>query len=532
MATGNPLLLTWRGIDKTFRMYEFSNVSGFVQIATGSSGSYTGVGSATEREGLPPFFSFMDDSKSVIVISNMDYGSSIYRAVRRLHDPDTMNQKSNTLLVSVGEGSAGNNTVFRDAVDISDITNYCLSPASDLSGTVINACAIYDEVNLVATETVVSNNGGVVDSLKIHPKDEFLYVCATPTLPSRLIPRKYIELVQTGYPNDVKPVFIDNSTLDNARQTITLREVVGDIVEARWSKSGKYLYLFGRTGMLYAYEIIQNPANYDEYSAKLHYAQELTTDTIVTTSLRKDTHLALSQYNTAGDSYSTVVYRIVGPNLIPIITISGFGKCLDWSADGSMLIDAGTKRLFTFNESTEVLTENSIWMTNIAAAIEYQAISTHAESVVYVGHVYTEAAKLVAEQSSSINLSSLKIMLLDKFAKFNPNILNINQLSTNGSSSTLSNGGAEVYSEASAWPQGGIAVNNASYAVNGNGEVSLIADNFERIVLDDITFQHAVIYDSVTNMPIIWYEFMQEVTVDAFKKMIFNLEQYGIVSFK
>lgn len=527
MATGNPLLLTWRAIDKTFRMYEFSNVSGFVQIATGSSSAYTGSGSIPELDAFPPFFSFIDDSKSVLVISNMDYGTDGYRAVRRLHDPDTMTQKSNTLRV-FGDSSESN-VVWRHSVDVSEQSNYCVSPSSDIAGSVINACAVYGETNIKATETVVSVVSGQYDAVKIHPKDEFLFLSATPSLVAQIIPRHTTILVDVSVNDEYRPNFtISNG--NSGRPVVKLREVVGDIVEARWSKSGKYLFLISKTGILYAYELIQNVADYTDYSVKLLHASEITTDAIVATASRKDTHLAVSFYNTTGDSYSTNVYRITGGNLILIATLAGFGKCLDWSADGSMLVDAGTKKLYTFNESTEVLTENSIWMTNIAAAIDQQCISTHAESVVYVGHVYNEAAKLIAEQSASINLSSLKLMLWDKQAKFNPNVLDIADIPTQGS--IANHGGSEVFSLESGWPQGGIPVNNASYSVNANGETALIADNFQRIVLTDVTFQHAIIYDSITGMPIVWYEFMQEVTVNAFKRMIFNLEQFGIARFK
>lgn len=532
VAIGQPLLLTWRAADRAFRMYEFSTVNGFVQIATGNSGSYTGVGTATERtdEIFHPSFSFIDDSKSVLVISNMALFASVFRAVRRLHNPDTFAQKSNTLIADPGGGVNGNNAVYRNAFEVSRISNFCVSPATDVTGDVINACAVHGETNLKTMANVITNQNGSVDCLAFHPFDEFLFVCATPIMLPTIIPRRKVELIDGTSPGEYYPVMYD-STVDNDRTNITLREVVGDIVKAKWSASGKYLYLVGETGLLYVYEISQNPSDYTQVSAKLLSVNEITNDKIVNIDIRKDSHISISTYNVTGDTYTTFIYKIVGPVLIKSHTITEFGKCLNWVADGSMLVDAGTKRLFTFNESTETFAENSIWMTNVSAATDYQAVSTHAGSAVYVGHVYTEAAKLIAEQSSSINLGALKLMLFDKHAKFNPNIASIADIPTNGVSS-VSNGGQEVYSIESGWLQGGISVNNAAYGLNANGESALIADNFERIVLANVTFQHAVIYDSITNKPIVWYEFMQEITVAAFKKMIFNLEQYGITSFK
>ena len=213
-----------------------------------------------------------------------------------------------------------------------------------------------------------------------------------------------------------------------------------------------------------------------------------------------------------------------GSNMELIQTIANFGRLMVWSADGNWLLDAYSKRLFIFDALAETFTENSAWMTNLVAGVDMVAISSHAIDPVYTGYVYNEAAKRVHEQTG-ITLSDLRVMLVNTEAKFNPHLTSIDDIFTNS-------GGAEVYNVFGNWPQGGISLTGVAYGNKANGDSALLADDVDRLLIEEISFKGMVIYDNTTRLPIAWYDFLGGATISQFKRLTLSLSTDGIVSYR
>ena len=517
MATGQPRILTWRSADRALRLYEYTPTSGFVQIATGNSA--VGAG-GTEVTSVPPFFAFVDDSKSIFINTNIDrgevQGSDRYKARRRLIAHDLITVLSALPIVNNGQSSF----VYRENVAVSKFSPMILTPDLDQAGDSLEGAVYYGDDLLAAAGGLpqVFSAAPNATCLSMHPYDEFVYLCKNSK--SYIVPR-------TGYTwvNGVKtPTFTpDPANDDNDRIPIILPEVIGIVKAASWSPDGKYLFVGTTTGVLYAYEVVALAAAPFTYSFKLLYREEYPNQIANIKVSLNGRFIAASNYNPTTGAYTTVIYRLSGPIMVPHTTVNAFGKLMNWSRDSKMLIDCGQKKMFVFNEDTDVFDDRSSLMTNIVAGAEFQAVSTHSTSTVYIAHVFSKAARLIAANAGGIDLTNLKIRLYDKEAKFISNLENINNMPPYG--------GSEVYGEGG-WPQGGVKLENVAYGENNAGEFTLEAENLERILLTGLTFRTAMIYDATNATPLVWYDFLTDISVQMFKMLRFDLSEFGIVSFK
>ncbi len=77
--------------------------------------------------------------------------------------------------------------------------------------------------------------------------------------------------------------------------------------------------------------------------------------------------------------YQTKIYRRLGSFYQEIQTVNGFGQLIDFSADGTMILDCGSKKALKRNGLTGVFEANDAIVANVATGVVRQALSDHVQ---------------------------------------------------------------------------------------------------------------------------------------------------------
>jgi WD40 repeat protein len=213
---------------------------------------------------------------------------------------------------------------------------------------------------------------------------------------------------------------------------------------------------------------------------------------------------------------NTVTYRRSGSFYIQFNVLPGMGSLLDFSADGSLLIDAQKRKCFRFDGA---FTELTGAMTNIVTGGAAQATSTHAVNPLAFGQLYNGVvAKIVDEQ---IDYSNVKLALLSEFASFDP------------THSTLAEvNGAGVYSVSTGmYPVDGELITGITPTDEG-AIYAIKADAITRTIIDtNLEFKYAVAYDATNDTPLAWFDYVQNRTIPKNTEVTFTFRDGNLITF-
>ncbi len=474
-----PLLAAWKA--STLYLYEFVSGVGFKLLNS------TALASAA----LPPEMQFLKDQVTL--------------ATLRKDDSLILNTRS-FVLSNVYFTLIKNIQVCK--MNVSKVSDFILMHKGQ-SDITTNGVIIDSDGDLVSTINSAGLQVPAMKSATLHPNDEYYLACDAYN-------NSYILPKVADY--DGRPLFnaydvawtgVGTKLNDRVRQVIA-GLTSGNITACVWSNDGKYAYLVCTDGNIYTYEVANETSTTFEFN-KL-YATPFS-NTPVTIRVRPDDkHVAISVIN-GSSQYITYIYKRVGYILTLQQTITDFGRQFDWSADGSMLVDATSKRLFIYDPVEETYEENFTYMTDVVADLTVQCMNNFSMNEIPQAYVFNVGKSLLADRSG-IDLANLKLMLLDADATFDATETTILDISAAN----------EVSS--SDWPVGGKTLANVSYSTV-NGKAALIADDLISEVINSLTFKSAVLYDATSGNPLIWYPSVNK-TTEKDTKIVFEFSS-GIV---
>lgn len=185
--------------------------------------------------------------------------------------------------------------------------------------------------------------------------------------------------------------------------------------------------------------------------------------------------------------YTTYLFGKYGDYIMPLEkTFTNFGNNISFTGDGNRIVDGTTKKMLNFNGSTWVSMDSA--MSNIVAGAATQTLSDHVQNQITFSRFYDGAINSL----TSGNPLDLRLYLLNDSATFVKSQTNISDLN----SSIITNG---------MWPPSGVGI-----SIDRSGDSTryyIDADNVSQPVVEtSITARYAVIYDSLTNKPMIFYD--------------------------
>lgn len=220
---------------------------------------------------------------------------------------------------------------------------------------------------------------------------------------------------------------------------------------------------------------------------------------------------------TDGSDYETIIYRRLGSFYQAIQTLPDIGGLLDFTADGTILVDCGLKKAYQRNPLTGQYDSADSIVASVAPGIVYQAMSLHAPVIVSTVDYYQAGLDLVTNTPSGIVPSDLKITLATSAAPaYDPD------------HATLADvlGAAEVTS--GGWPAGGIPLVNPS-RVSDNLSVDYLSDDLEKIIIgSSITFRYVILHQD--NIPILRHDLNQNMSVAQNDKLVLDVPDLGILN--
>jgi hypothetical protein len=225
--------------------------------------------------------------------------------------------------------------------------------------------------------------------------------------------------------------------------------------------------------------------------------------------------IAVSYMN--GSAYETRIYQRMGAALKLIKTITDFGKTLDWTADGTYLIDAGSKKAVKYVGSNAFDALDSL-VANLPANVVTSRISPHSAVAANTVALYDVGLPLIV--GKGFDTANTKVALMDSTAAFN---------SADTSASAILSG-KQV--SGNNWPVGGVALQNIVYAGTGVGTMVMKADKVRRTLAGgSITFKNLLVYDATSNKPLIFIAMAAPVFVDDGATLGVDFSTPGLVLF-
>lgn len=217
-----------------------------------------------------------------------------------------------------------------------------------------------------------------------------------------------------------------------------------------------------------------------------------------------------------GGVYITKIYRRLGSFYQEVQSVNSFGQLLDFSADGTLIIDCLGKKALKRNALTGSFEENNAAMVNVASGIVGQAMSDHVPVLFPIADFYQTALDLTV--GGALDLSKFKITLAKADAPgYDPE------------ASTLADvlGDSEV--TAGYWPAGGMPLVNPAI-VSENLSADIVSDAIERIIIETgIEFRYAILHHDGT--PILRHDYQQTVAVARDDKLVIEVPLSGVLSY-
>lgn len=211
-----------------------------------------------------------------------------------------------------------------------------------------------------------------------------------------------------------------------------------------------------------------------------------------------------------GSGYVTRLFDRKGDYFAVDQDLSGIGKLLSFSGDSALLVDAALKKAWTLTDSA-VTDVSATAMVNIPDFIAAQAMSEGRSSA--IGEPYVYDAAIAGAANNSINWNSLKLTLLTSAASFDR---------TDPDMDSVTNLGAWEVTTGD-WPAGGILLENVTRTAGAGGIFDVTADEIRHLVLFSAIFaRYGVIYDSVTDIPLVNIDFVSERDIATGREAVFT----------
>lgn len=474
MATGNPLLAVLFE-DGYVRTYEWVPISSeFVQIA-----ARDGYVQAPENTMFKPQIHWGLDSSQVIVTRNLpdSFGQLLEFASLT---PD---------LVPIFEGS------------------YSQGVGGYQTDSVVVSCPVEDVFYMV------NNEGWIASVLRVAPT----YIALTHSVPSdfespttgrRMLsaaatPDASILVYGTSRPKDTVYWVSDPKDPENPDDYPTFlmedSQNVGTFINADislFSKNGKFLLIADKTGIA---EIYVNSG------AELTIFQTvpLPVGELVSAAFSGDNrHMAISSLD--GGVYTTRVYSRQGAYYKQEQDIVGVGQLLDFTQDGSMLIDARGKKAYLLDQSTfDSWTEIAGALSSVNSNGLSQAVSTHTLQPVSMGYLYDHAINRF--KNDLVDLNNLRLTLLTSNATFVHSHTTFEQ-TTNSWADAVSAGG---------YPAEGMPITYVNQEDQATRYVYHVEAVIRDIVDEPMTARYAVIHEGTGELgaPLIFIDLGAERTI-------------------
>ncbi|MEQ8308014.1 MAG: hypothetical protein RIA09_15765 [Hoeflea sp.] len=481
MAIGNPRLAVWYTTGD-LRLYEFSE-GAFVQIAIGG-GLFVGA-SANSTGFLSKIdIAFPWDSEYISV------HTPISDAVSRVY-------------------TFSSGLIFIDQQDVGALT-----------GTRGRGLATYDYLNNVSifrpdNGTVVSNQARVLDTgyfadtspngfiggssvymrcLEVSPDAKYV-------IEGRIFPNQAIYHRRTAM-NNGHPVFNDPQLLDTDK----------NVTVAAWSIDGRFAVIGdGINGGVEIHEV-----DTDNNELKFSHDLAVSVDGVpVAAAFSPDQRMLAVGFDNLG-TLKTITYRRSGAFYIQYQILDGIGSLLDFSADGSLLIDGQKRKCYRFDGD---FTELSSAMDNVAAGGAVQATSTHAVNPLAFGSLYNGVIGKIVDET--IDYSNIRLALLSEFASFDPDHESLSEV----------NGGGTFSVSSGEYPVNGELLTGVT-AVDEDQVFTVKADAITRTIVDtNLVFKFAVAYDATNDQPLAWFDYTQVRTIPKNTELTLTFRDGNLITF-
>lgn len=462
MLQGNPRLAVWTVGDNTLRIFELAtDESAFVQVG---SGALTHVLAALEL----PFLGFTKEGDRVLATRQNTAVSGQSKMTAYSLDAIA------TADVSFGAISNGNFKSF-------------LSEINNILGTICITGTASSGNSWKSFNADVFTNQGSGPWFSDAPcvgmtADENFLLGAAPVLG---FCRMYRANAKT-LPTDI-PVFGTFGSMAD----MTIVPLAVD-----FTPNSVYMVVGGAGGVIECWSL-----DFTTYATQEHVFTEAGVGDVVHVACRFDSRYVAVSFNNAG-TYTTCIYKRQGGMLQKTNTLAGFGKLLEWSADGRFLIDGGLKKAYKRN-SDATYTATDALMANLPASVVVQAVSGHERVPVPLGSLYSAAVEPLT--LATYDADNIKVMLLNNSAIFTV---------SDTTSSAVSNAGAYEVS-GHGWPVGGVPFENVDRAPINTSQVGLTADPARQIIFGgNITFRKALIYDATNDTPLVFVDFGEDRVVE------------------
>lgn len=317
-------------------------------------------------------------------------------------------------------------------------------------------------------------------------------------------------------------VFINSGTFDTGFGLVPTFNTAGVAVAlsgtptfCKWSPNGVYLFVGYSSGRVDTFQ-------WDSTAKTLTLAASYNTNlgSITAIDVRFDSRF-IAIGGLSGGVYTASIYPRIGPLLqSPIRTITPMGKFLNFTGDGSMLIDTASSKCYAFSNASNNFTDNSSVMSNIATTFLIQAVNNYIPDNTLSGYIYDVALNDIV--AGNLSTMSLKLMLLNASAVYNKSDISMNAVTNSGAYQVSGNG----------WPANGVAITGVTTAINADGFSSIQANLIEQAVDNTFSYRNAVIYDSTSNKPIIFLDFGALQQTQQQTSLTFDLSTAGIVQFR
>lgn len=218
-----------------------------------------------------------------------------------------------------------------------------------------------------------------------------------------------------------------------------------------------------------------------------------------------------------GGVYQTKLYRRLGSFYQEFQTINNFGQLIDFTADGTIIVDCLSKKALQRNGLTGVFEANDAMVANVATGVVAQALSDHVDNIFPVVDFYQNTLDMTISGGMS-TIGDLKVTLATADAPtYDPNHATLAEVL----------GTAEVVD--GLWPAGGLPLVNPT-VVSGGLESAITSDAITRVIVESgIEFRYVILH--MNGVPILRHDYQQTVQVARDDKLVIEVPLSGVLSY-
>lgn len=200
-----------------------------------------------------------------------------------------------------------------------------------------------------------------------------------------------------------------------------------------------------------------------------------------------------------GGVYSTNVYERVGPFPVLRQTISGIGRTLGFTQDGSLLIDSAARKAYGLDDDT--WNERAGLLDSVVAGAVRQAVSPHIENPTGNTNIYNN--RLADLQTGAIDLDDLWFTYLTEDAP---------PFDGSDTSAAAVIGADEALG--GNWPAGGKLIENVVSQAYGARQWHITADDVSHIlIVTGTSFRYGLVYEKTTDKPLLHIDYQKTYSI-------------------